>query len=71
MSTLAWRKSSRSPNGTGQCVEVASTGSGIAIRDSKDQAGPVLVCDRATWAGFVAAGYSGTYSSASRSALAM
>lgn len=54
MSPLVWRKSSRSPSGTGQCVEVASTGLGVAIRDSKQKAGPVLTCDRTVWTGFVA-----------------
>ncbi|MEV0644507.1 DUF397 domain-containing protein [Phytomonospora sp. NPDC050363] len=53
MTPLAWRKSSRSNSGTGQCVEVAASGPEVAVRDSKDKAGPALTCDRATWAGFV------------------
>ncbi|MEV5413093.1 DUF397 domain-containing protein [Thermopolyspora sp. NPDC052614] len=32
---LVWRKSSYSGGGSENCVEVASTPSGIAIRDSK------------------------------------
>ena len=39
-----WRKSSRSGNSGGQCVEVAGNLAGIvAIRDSKDPHGPALV----------------------------
>ncbi|MFD0556708.1 uncharacterized protein DUF397 [Stackebrandtia endophytica] len=30
-----WRKSSRSANAGGQCVEVASTGGNVLLRDSK------------------------------------
>lgn len=42
---LDWRTSSRSGQ-TGQCVEVARTGTGVAVRDSKDRGGPVLRFDR-------------------------
>ena len=38
----AWRKSSYSGGSTGNCVEVAEANGGIAIRDSKNPAGPVL-----------------------------
>ncbi|GIG63992.1 DUF397 domain-containing protein [Phytomonospora endophytica] len=51
--TIVWRTSSRSNSGGGQCVEVASAGATIAIRDSKDKGGPILTCDRATWVGFL------------------
>lgn len=56
LSRAVWRKSSRS-NGTGgdQCVEVARTGAGVAVRDSKQPAGPVLVFTPADWRAFVAA----------------
>jgi hypothetical protein len=38
-----WRKSSRSGGNGGQCVEVACNLPGIvAVRDSKDPAGPAL-----------------------------
>jgi hypothetical protein len=53
LTCLTWRKSSRS--GTGEninCVEVAETTGGIAIRDSKDPSGGVLLVDRAAWRTF-------------------
>lgn len=51
----AWRKSSYSTNG-GNCVEVAPLVDGrIAIRDSKDPHGPVIVFDRVTFTSFTEA----------------
>jgi hypothetical protein len=47
-----WRKSSRSSQ-TGQCVEVAALGARVAVRDSKDPAGPVLVFCSARWRSFL------------------
>nr|MDT0661721.1 DUF397 domain-containing protein [Micromonospora sp. DSM 115978] len=49
-----WRASSRSQ--TSNCVEVtALDGEGpIALRDSKDRTGPVLLFDRPRWRGFLA-----------------
>ena len=38
---LRFRKSSRSED-VGHCVEVALTGAGAAVRDSKNAGGPVL-----------------------------
>jgi hypothetical protein len=52
--TVPWRKSSRSPNEGGQCVEVGSVAAqGIALRDSKDTSGSILRCDRNEWAGLL------------------
>jgi Domain of unknown function (DUF397) len=48
-----WRKSTRSNNG-GTCVEVAATRDVVGVRDSKDQAGPVLVFGPAEWRAFLA-----------------
>ena len=48
-----WRKSSRSDNNGGACVEVAGLAAGVAVRDSKDRSGPVLLIAAAGWAAFV------------------
>lgn len=49
----AWRRSSRS-NAEGNCVEVADNlGTLVAVRDSRDVNGPVLVFAPATWTRFV------------------
>ncbi|MCN0153836.1 DUF397 domain-containing protein [Salinispora arenicola] len=50
----AWRKSSRSSANGSDCVEVAGLGEGLAVRDSKDPCGPVLVFGSAAWTSFVA-----------------
>jgi hypothetical protein len=48
-----WRKSSRSGNGGGECVEVATHQPGIiAVRDSKDPDGPVVTVTPDEWARF-------------------
>jgi Domain of unknown function (DUF397) len=50
-----WRKSSRSGSNGGNCVEVARNLPGIvAVRDSKNPDGPVLIVSSGQWAGFVA-----------------
>ena len=50
-----WHKSSYSGNGGGDCVEVAhSLSDVVAVRDSKDPDGPVLVVSRDEWARFTA-----------------
>ncbi len=50
-----WRKSTRSNGGGGNCVEVADNLSGVvAVRDSKDPAGPALAFAPAAWRAFVA-----------------
>jgi hypothetical protein len=53
LSRALWRKSTRSNNG-GACVEVATNlPAVVAIRDSKDPDGPVLVFNPDKWQAFV------------------
>ncbi|MFE9191147.1 DUF397 domain-containing protein [Micromonospora sp. NPDC007208] len=55
LSNARWRKSTRSGASGGNCVEVADNLSGVvAVRDSKDAAGPALAFPQAAWAAFVA-----------------
>ncbi|MGH3770523.1 MAG: DUF397 domain-containing protein [Pseudonocardiaceae bacterium] len=56
VSGAAWRKSSRSNHGdAGQtdCVELAELRDRVAMRDSKDPAGPVLAFTRTQWRAFL------------------
>ncbi|WP_424531280.1 DUF397 domain-containing protein [Sphaerisporangium viridialbum] len=58
-----WRKSTHSGGDGGNCVEVASNISGLfAVRDSKNPAGPALVCAPGEWSAFVNGVKSGTFS---------
>ncbi|WP_242902691.1 DUF397 domain-containing protein [Actinomadura terrae] len=52
LANLQWRKSSRSSGQGGQCVEVATHTTMIAVRDSKDPNGPRLAFSAAEWHGF-------------------
>ncbi len=53
LTTARWRKSSRSGGNTDMCVEVAFVDGAIAVRDSKNTKGPVLVFNRGEWNAFV------------------
>ncbi|HEY3733838.1 MAG TPA: DUF397 domain-containing protein [Streptosporangiaceae bacterium] len=53
LSRAAWRTSRRSQQ-NGECVQVATPRSGVvAIRDSKQPDGPVLMVSPGQWRGFV------------------
>ncbi|MFI6507845.1 DUF397 domain-containing protein [Streptosporangium sp. NPDC050855] len=53
-SNAVWRKSSRSGDSGGQCVEVATNLPGlVAVRDSKNPDGPKLLLTPATWTSLI------------------
>ncbi|WP_089154137.1 DUF397 domain-containing protein [Micromonospora sp. NBS 11-29] len=55
LSGARWRKSTKSGNNGGDCVEVADNLSNlVGVRDSKDPGGPVLVFAAPAWRAFVA-----------------
>lgn len=51
--SAAWRKATKSST-NGGCVEVADLGVEVAVRDSKQLDGPVLVFDGQAWDAFIA-----------------
>lgn len=52
LSRVIWRTTTRS-GGNGNCVEVAANLPGVvAVRDSKDRTGPVLLFDHSDWKAF-------------------
>jgi hypothetical protein len=59
-SRATWRKSSYS-GGNGDCVEVAECGDGVAVRDSKDPAGPALAFAPSDWVAFVQGAKNGDF----------
>ncbi|MEU4472930.1 DUF397 domain-containing protein [Micromonospora sp. NPDC023888] len=55
LTNAIWRKSRRSGSSGGNCVEVADNlGDVIAVRDSKDPAGPALTFGPTAWRAFIA-----------------
>ena len=56
-----WRKSTRSGPYTDNCVEVAFVGEAIAVRDSKNPGGPVLIFTTAEWDAFVGGAKEGEF----------
>ncbi|MCG5463438.1 DUF397 domain-containing protein [Micromonospora sp. MED01] len=56
LTSAVWRKSTRSGDNGGNCVEVADNLPGfVAVRDSKDPAGPALSYPSRSWTSFLAA----------------
>ena len=49
---LPWRKA-QSSVGNGACVELAPADGNVALRDSKDPDGPVLIYTAAEWRAFL------------------
>jgi hypothetical protein len=49
---LRWRTARRSAN-NGACVEVAPMAGTLLVRDSQDQAGPVVAYAGTTWRAFL------------------
>lgn len=58
--SFGWRKALRSL-GNGNCVEVAPVAAGVAVRDSKDPAGPMLSLDAQAWRSFAGAARRGRF----------
>jgi Domain of unknown function (DUF397) len=57
-----WRKAGRSVN-NGQCVEVASGGAAVMVRDSVDPSSPVVGYPTRAWQAFLATAKAGTFDS--------
>ncbi|HTE86463.1 MAG TPA: DUF397 domain-containing protein [Dehalococcoidia bacterium] len=62
---LSWCKAQRSTN-SGQCIEIASAVGKIAIRDSKDPDGPILVYTSAEFSAFLEGARNGEFDGLSR-----
>jgi hypothetical protein len=54
LSRAVWRKSSYSQPNLSDCVEIVGAARSIAIRDSKDSHGPLLLFSRGELQSFVA-----------------
>lgn len=61
MNNITWRKSTRSGNNGGNCVEVADLHHVVGVRDSKDPTGPKLIFSTETWRSFTAQARAGIY----------
>lgn len=51
LTSVQWRKSTRS--GTENCVEVAISDEGVAVRDTKDRSKAPHIFTRAEWDAFI------------------
>jgi hypothetical protein len=61
LSGARWRKSARSGPYSDNCVEVAFVDGAIAVRDSKQPEGAVLLFTQAEWDAFVAGAKDGEF----------
>lgn len=61
LTSAEWRKSTRSGPLTDNCVEIAFVSGGVAVRDSKDPQGPVLMFNPAEWSAFVGGAKDGEF----------
>ncbi|MGW4421446.1 DUF397 domain-containing protein [Streptosporangium sp. NPDC004631] len=62
LSQAAWKKSSRSGDSGGNCVEVAGNLPGVvAVRDSKNPTGPALLLSPDAWESFIGSLKSGKF----------
>jgi hypothetical protein len=52
MSSATWRKSSYSGANGGNCIEIAAAAYSVAVRDSKNPDGPVLIFGPKDWQRF-------------------
>ncbi|MFG2740895.1 DUF397 domain-containing protein [Streptomyces chartreusis] len=53
LTAIQWRKSSYSGDQGGNCVEIAESTASVAIRDSKNTAGPILAFEPTAFTTFV------------------
>jgi len=61
LTRAVWRKSTRSGPNCDNCVEVAFVRGAVAVRDSKDPAGPSLVFKPADWTAFLGGAKGGQF----------
>jgi hypothetical protein len=61
MMRAVWRKSSYSGNNGGNCIEVATAGLVVAVRDSKSPDSPALPFTRERWQAFTNSVKSGAH----------
>ncbi|MFJ3903357.1 DUF397 domain-containing protein [Streptomyces sp. NPDC090025] len=53
LSSVTWRKSSRSNQDGGECLEVADGLPLVPVRDSKNPTGPALLFAATAWSAFI------------------
>ena len=60
LTRAAWHKSTRS-SGNGNCVEVAVVDDAVAVRDTKNREGGMLVFTAAEWSTFLSGAKNGEF----------